>query len=629
MGGAVSSGESNDDLIDNLLEADYIKTPKIERIFRAVDRAFYYTDPYKQNAYKDLAWKDGNLHLSAPCIYSEVLENLDLQPGMSFLNIGSGTGYFSTMCGLILGKYGVNHGIELYPDVVNYARTKLEEFQGMSSAIDEFEFCPPEFTVGNCLDAIAVSKRYDRIYCGAACPNDYVCNLIEMLKVGGVCVVPVGDSLLQITRVEDKKDERKVLLPVSFANLVSPKPNEPRIPIELPDWSPKSLTDLCRLEIRAALRQTIIYPEPKSLAEENRKKKRKRRQERRRASRLVVVQRQRSGRVDAEGNNGFVAIAYSMGSNSSDEERNQDVEADQNQADNISGTSSEDSHDNIDDPESKNKLDDGDAIMEEEEEKAETEDAEANVSERASVLNGEMDSPASNGNGSSAEVSSSGVAIVTGSCSLYSTVNGKSAPTYRYDSARRAERRAAGSSSYIRTNGIRSAPPTRASRTVGRTVGPESLLGRIRELVRARQHDLESMRRQFQRNSDSDNSIRSRSVSTREGEEENGDSPLNGNENADSLYSDITSSESSPIASPSSTSDDEVAGGFQADRNNKRYRNESGNSKADDKAESEKEPKRDPLLVNPCSVQMRKKILDLPLPPALKVYLNYNRKIYY
>lgn len=28
MGGAVSSGESNDDLIDNLLEADYIKVFK-------------------------------------------------------------------------------------------------------------------------------------------------------------------------------------------------------------------------------------------------------------------------------------------------------------------------------------------------------------------------------------------------------------------------------------------------------------------------------------------------------------------------------------------------------------------------------------------------------------------------
>jgi len=91
-------------------------------VFRAVDRALYYTQPTKTNAYKDLAWKDGNLHLSAPCIYSEVMENIQLEPGMSFLNIGSGTGYLSTMCGLMIGRGGINHGIELYADVVEYAR---------------------------------------------------------------------------------------------------------------------------------------------------------------------------------------------------------------------------------------------------------------------------------------------------------------------------------------------------------------------------------------------------------------------------------------------------------------------------------------------------------------------------
>ncbi len=42
MGGAVSAGEDNDELIDNLVEADYIKSPHIERVFRAVDRAEYY-----------------------------------------------------------------------------------------------------------------------------------------------------------------------------------------------------------------------------------------------------------------------------------------------------------------------------------------------------------------------------------------------------------------------------------------------------------------------------------------------------------------------------------------------------------------------------------------------------------
>lgn len=69
-----------------------------------MDRAFYYTDEDKVSAYKDLAWKRRNLHLSAPCIYSQVMECLELKEGLSFLNLGSGTGYLSTMVGLILGN---------------------------------------------------------------------------------------------------------------------------------------------------------------------------------------------------------------------------------------------------------------------------------------------------------------------------------------------------------------------------------------------------------------------------------------------------------------------------------------------------------------------------------------------
>uniref|UniRef100_A0A2K5PQE2 Protein-L-isoaspartate (D-aspartate) O-methyltransferase domain containing 2 n=1 Tax=Cebus imitator TaxID=2715852 RepID=A0A2K5PQE2_CEBIM len=71
MGGAVSAGEDNDELIDNLKEAQYIRTELVEQAFRAVDRADYYLEEFKENAYKDLAWKHGNIHLSAPCIYSE------------------------------------------------------------------------------------------------------------------------------------------------------------------------------------------------------------------------------------------------------------------------------------------------------------------------------------------------------------------------------------------------------------------------------------------------------------------------------------------------------------------------------------------------------------------------------
>lgn len=104
MGGSVSAGKTNDELIDHLVEAEFIKTPLIQRVFRAVDRGNYYVPNQKQNAYKDIAWKMGKLHLSAPCVYSVVMEALKLRAGLSFLNLGSGSGYLSTMAGLVLGK---------------------------------------------------------------------------------------------------------------------------------------------------------------------------------------------------------------------------------------------------------------------------------------------------------------------------------------------------------------------------------------------------------------------------------------------------------------------------------------------------------------------------------------------
>lgn len=251
----MSAGEDNDELVDHLVEADYIRSPDVESALRAVDRAHYYADGCKENAYRDLAWKQGNLHLSAPCIYSEVLEALQLRPGMSFLNLGSGTGYLSTVAGLLIGSHGVNHGVELHEDVVQYAQLKVSQFLRSSQALEEYDFCEPRFVVGNCLSLEATGRRYDRVYCGASCPVEKVAILTAFLKVGGVLVMPCNDQLVQVKRTAEDIWVEKNILPVSFASLVPPQKGCPEV--VLPDYQPGSLQELSRGVIRRLLRARL------------------------------------------------------------------------------------------------------------------------------------------------------------------------------------------------------------------------------------------------------------------------------------------------------------------------------------------------------------------------------------
>ncbi|KAL2763428.1 protein-L-isoaspartate O-methyltransferase domain-containing protein 2 isoform 2 [Daubentonia madagascariensis] len=232
MGGAVSAGEDNDELIDNLKEAQYIRTELVEQAFRAVDRADYYLEEFKENAYKDLAWKHGNIHLSAPCIYSEVMEALDLQPGLSFLNLGSGTGYLSSMVGLILGPFGVNHGVELHSDVIEYAKQKLDFFIRTSDSFDKFDFCEPSFVTGNCLEISPDCSQYDRVYCGAGVQKEHEEYMKNLLKVGGILVMPLEEKPCH-------SESGKSRL------------------VQLPPVAVRSLQDLARIAIRGTIKKVI------------------------------------------------------------------------------------------------------------------------------------------------------------------------------------------------------------------------------------------------------------------------------------------------------------------------------------------------------------------------------------
>ena len=105
------------------------------------------------------------------------------------------------MVGLLLGAHGTNHGVEFHQDVVDYARDKLATFKAISPALYKYAFAEPQFVVGNCLCIDSTQPRqYDRVYCGASVAPEYEAYFQALLKVGGILVMPMNDTLVQITR---------------------------------------------------------------------------------------------------------------------------------------------------------------------------------------------------------------------------------------------------------------------------------------------------------------------------------------------------------------------------------------------------------------------------------------------
>ncbi|ETW08483.1 hypothetical protein, variant 1 [Aphanomyces invadans] len=256
-----ASGTTNDELAMALKGHDIIKTKKVLDAFRSVDRALFVPQTMLTRAYKDYPIREGTLHLSAPHIYAQVMEALELHPGASFLNIGSGSGYLSCLVGTITGKDAINHGLEIDAGVVEACRASLMAYTSVkrrrglvparsnqdydSDGGDDTSDVPDEdmlnevpqeevdakeeqaatenFSVCSivCGDVfrmdVAKNMKYDRIYVGARAPDRLLAMAKELLNPFGIVVGPFGDKLMKIRRREGNQFSELVLGNVTFA----------------------------------------------------------------------------------------------------------------------------------------------------------------------------------------------------------------------------------------------------------------------------------------------------------------------------------------------------------------------------------------------------------------------------
>ena len=185
------------EMIKNLINLGYLKTPSIIETFKKIDRTDFVLPKYKNWTYENGPLPIGcGQTISQPLTVAFMLELLQPRTGDKILEIGSGSGWQSAMLAQIAGEKGKVFAIELIPE--------LKEFGEKNSG--KYNFKNLKFLAGNAEAGLPKEKPFDRIIAAASgkkIPEAWK----EQLKIGGRMVLPVGNSIFLIEK--NSEDEFK------------------------------------------------------------------------------------------------------------------------------------------------------------------------------------------------------------------------------------------------------------------------------------------------------------------------------------------------------------------------------------------------------------------------------------
>lgn len=183
---------TNKDLINKLLQSNYLKTLRIIKAFEKIDRADFVPEELQGEAYENYPLPIGRGQtISQPATVAFMLERLQPQEGDRVLDVGSGSGWQTAMLAEIVGSKGQVIGIEIKDELVELGQKNVAKYNYPNLKIIK----------GNGWQGLPKEAPFDRIIVAAAAVS-IPDALKEQLKVGGRLVIPVGHGLQDIIVVD-------------------------------------------------------------------------------------------------------------------------------------------------------------------------------------------------------------------------------------------------------------------------------------------------------------------------------------------------------------------------------------------------------------------------------------------
>ncbi|CAK9193629.1 unnamed protein product [Sphagnum troendelagicum] len=158
--------------------------------------------------------------ISAPHMHGYCLSMLadHLKPGMSVLDVGSGSGYLTAVFALMVGETGWTVGVEHIPELVDHSIVAIKQTPA-GSLLDNGHL---NIYVADGKLGYAEGGPYDAIHVGAAAA-ELSDALVNQLKPNGCMVIPVGTSsqdLIIVDKLEDGSIRKTVKMGVRYVPLV-------------------------------------------------------------------------------------------------------------------------------------------------------------------------------------------------------------------------------------------------------------------------------------------------------------------------------------------------------------------------------------------------------------------------
>lgn len=182
-------------LVASLKRRGYIAGRAVEEAMLRVPREEFLPDGLREEAYVDSPLPIGEGQtISAPHMVAIMAENLLLSPGLSVLEVGTGSGYHAAVCAELIAPDGHIWTVERISSLATFAERNLKRtgYSGMVTVI-----------FGDGSRGLPEHAPYDRIFVAAGAP-DIPKPLTDQLKDGGKLLVPVGgryyQDLIRVTR---------------------------------------------------------------------------------------------------------------------------------------------------------------------------------------------------------------------------------------------------------------------------------------------------------------------------------------------------------------------------------------------------------------------------------------------